>query len=405
MPVVSFCGGRFCRVEEAAQETARRLGCPMLTDSELAARAAQLGPLSEGKLLAAMYEAPGALEGFRKLRPKALPQLAQAMAELLTEAPLVFRGLGTHLVPPGVTHVLSVCLNASQEFRLAQAAAEEGLGPRRAGELIKSSDLAIRRWRDFLLEPGSWEAYEFDVLLPVGKKDMASILDMIEDAARSEPLRPTNASRAALEDMALAARAQASLAGQGFLHPEFKATACQGGVCVEINKKILRFAKTERDLKKAVLEGTGVETVEAKMGPGYHKSDVYRQSTFVLPSKVLLVDDEREFVETLSERLQLRDIGASVVYDGEQAMESLAQDQPEVVVLDLRMPGVDGIEVLGMIKDKYPQVKVIVLTGHGSARDREKCLELGAFAFLQKPVDLEELAEVMRQAVNQQPEP
>lgn len=404
MTMVSFCGGRFCRVEEAAQKTAERLGCPLFTDNELAVRAAGLGPLPEGKLLAAMYEQPGALGDFTRLRPKALPQLALAMAELLAEAPLVFRGLGTHLIPGGVTHVLSVCLAASDGFRRAQAAREEELDPRRTEALIHDSDQAIRNWRHFLLAPAGWSAHEFDILLSVEKKDMASILELIVQSARSAPLMPTAASLAALEDMALAAKAQAGLAEKGYYHPEFKATACRGEISVETNKKILRVSKVNNDLIKAVRRKTGVDAVEVKMGPGYHKSDVYRQTSFVLPSKVLLVDDEREFVETLSERLQLRDIGATVVYDGAQAMESLARDRPEVVVLDLRMPGVDGLEVLSRIREQYPQVKVIVLTGHGSARDRDKCLAMGAFAFMQKPVDFEELSEVMRQAVNQEPE-
>ena len=399
MPVVSFCGGIFCRVEEASRETARRLTLPHFTDRELAQKAVALGPLPEGKLLAAMHEQPGSLAGFTKLRPRALPQLGLAMAQLLEEGELVFRGLGSHLIPQGITHVLSVCLTAAEPFRLAQAAQEEGLDPRRAREMLRRSELAGRSWCDFLDPPGAWEAHQFDMMLPVDKKEMTSILDLIQEAALSPPLRPTPASREAVGDLALCARVQASLCKHGFFHPEFRVLACRGGVTIEINKKVLRLAKLESDLKRAAGEGTGAMAVDTKVGPGFHQSDVYRQSSFVLPSKVLLVDDEREFVETLSERLQLREVGASVVYDGEQALAAIAKEEPEVVVLDLRMPGVDGLEVLERIKTSYPAVKVIVLTGHGSARDRDQCLKLGAFAFLQKPVELEELAEVMRQAM------
>ena len=104
-------------------------------------------------------------------------------------------------------------------------------------------------------------------------------------------------------------------------------------------------------------------------------------------------------METLSERLQLREVGTTVVYDGEQAFEAVEKEEPEVMVLDLLMPGVTGTEVLRKIKIRYPRVEVIVLTGHGSPQDREECLKLGAFAFLQKPVDFEDLSEVMRQAL------
>ena len=101
--------------------------------------------------------------------------------------------------------------------------------------------------------------------------------------------------------------------------------------------------------------------------------------------KVLLVDDEEEFVRTLSERIQLRDIGSKVVLDGEKAVESLEEEIPDVMVLDLKMPGMNGIEVLKKVKEAYPQVKVVMLTGHGSEKDEEEARKLGAFDYLQKP--------------------
>jgi DNA-binding response OmpR family regulator len=73
-------------------------------------------------------------------------------------------------------------------------------------------------------------------------------------------------------------------------------------------------------------------------------------------------------------------------------------DEPDVIILDLRMPGIDGIEVLRQVKASRPRIEVIILTGHGSEDDRKTCLELGAFAYLQKPVDIEELSETLRRA-------
>jgi DNA-binding NtrC family response regulator len=143
-----------------------------------------------------------------------------------------------------------------------------------------------------------------------------------------------------------------------------------------------------------------VADVETKVGPGYYKTDIYRKFDFdvPMPSKVLLVDDEREFVQTLSERLQMRHMGSAVVYDGMEALSLVAEDEPEVMVLDLKMPGVDGLEVLTRVKAEHPNVEVIVLTGHGSAEIKERCMELGACAYLEKPVDIETLTQVMKEA-------
>jgi DNA-binding NtrC family response regulator len=114
--------------------------------------------------------------------------------------------------------------------------------------------------------------------------------------------------------------------------------------------------------------------------------------------KVLLVDDEEEFIQSLSERLQLRDMVSSVALDGETALEFVTNETPDVMVLDLRMPGIDGLEVLKRVKEKYPQVQVIILTGHGSDKDEHAAKKLGAFAYLQKPVNLDELVDKLKKA-------
>ena len=135
-----------------------------------------------------------------------------------------------------------------------------------------------------------------------------------------------------------------------------------------------------------------------KVGEGFHQTDIYRKVDFEMPSKVLLVDDEREFVQTLSERLLMRDMGSTVAYDGESALAMVQEEEPEVMILDLKMPGIDGIEVLRRVKATRPDIEVIILTGHGSEVDRKTCMALGAFAYLQKPVNIDELSETLKKA-------
>ena len=114
--------------------------------------------------------------------------------------------------------------------------------------------------------------------------------------------------------------------------------------------------------------------------------------------KVLLVDDEQEFIETLSERLKMRDMDAKLALDGEQALAAVEEDEPDVILLDLKMPGMDGMEVLRRIKKAYSHVQVVMLTGHGTEKDEEQAQRLGAYAYLQKPVDLERLVVTLRDA-------
>lgn len=114
--------------------------------------------------------------------------------------------------------------------------------------------------------------------------------------------------------------------------------------------------------------------------------------------KVLLVDDEEEFVSTLAERLQLRNITTLVATDGEEALQIIDTDKPPVVVLDVLMPGMGGLDVLRQIKRSYPHIQVIILTGRGSTKEGIKGMRLGAFDYLMKPVKIEMLMQKMNEA-------
>jgi DNA-binding NtrC family response regulator len=115
---------------------------------------------------------------------------------------------------------------------------------------------------------------------------------------------------------------------------------------------------------------------------------------------ILLVDDEVDFIVTLAERLELRGVNARVVHDGESALKAVADNVPQVIVLDVMMPGMKGIEVLQKVKSEHPEVQVILLTGQGKTRDGIEGMRHGAFAYLTKPLDLEELIRTVNDAIN-----
>ena len=114
--------------------------------------------------------------------------------------------------------------------------------------------------------------------------------------------------------------------------------------------------------------------------------------------KVLLVDDEEDFVKALAERMQMRDLGSKIALNGEKALEIVHDEVPDVMVLDLRMPGIDGLEVLRRVKKAYPDVQTIILTGHGSDKDEKEARKLGAYEYLQKPVDIDILVKTLKDA-------
>jgi DNA-binding NtrC family response regulator len=117
-----------------------------------------------------------------------------------------------------------------------------------------------------------------------------------------------------------------------------------------------------------------------------------------LPIDVLLVDDEEDFVEMLSLRLQDAGHRVRTAFDGDAALTALAEHECDVVLLDIRMPGQNGITVLKTIKRDYPLVEVILLTGHGTVDTAVEGLKTGAFDYVQKPAKFDELLEKLEDA-------
>ena len=114
--------------------------------------------------------------------------------------------------------------------------------------------------------------------------------------------------------------------------------------------------------------------------------------------KVLVVDDEADFLETIVMRLRRRKIDAYGVDGGKKALELVENERFDVVVLDVLMPGMDGIETLKLLKKKKPFIEVIILTGHGSVESGLQGMQFGAFDYIMKPADLDELLEKIQQA-------
>jgi DNA-binding NtrC family response regulator len=114
--------------------------------------------------------------------------------------------------------------------------------------------------------------------------------------------------------------------------------------------------------------------------------------------RILTCDDEVDFVETLVKRLARRGMAATGVNSGPDALAALDREEFDVVVLDVKMPGMNGIETLQEIKKRHPLVEVVMLTGHASVESGVQGMGLGAFDYLMKPVDFDDLVEMVRRA-------
>jgi two-component system OmpR family response regulator len=114
--------------------------------------------------------------------------------------------------------------------------------------------------------------------------------------------------------------------------------------------------------------------------------------------KVLLVDDNPEFTEVLSQRMEARDVAVDTAASGAEALEKVSDESYDAIVLDLAMPGMDGMETLKRLLEKRPDLQVILLTGYATLEKGIEAVKLGAIDFLEKPAEIQKLMEKIRQA-------
>ncbi|SDN95520.1 Response regulator receiver domain-containing protein [Desulfonauticus submarinus] len=118
-------------------------------------------------------------------------------------------------------------------------------------------------------------------------------------------------------------------------------------------------------------------------------------------TKVLIVDDEQEFCNSLAERMKTRGLEVATASSGAEAIQKLKKDNFDTIILDLVMPGMDGIETLKKIKQEMPEVQIILLTGQASVQKSVEAMKLGAFDFVEKPAEIKELLKKIQEAKNQ----
>lgn len=395
MSLISLFSGSFCNQDEVLRRLVDQTGCRLIGDEEVLEAAARHSGLAAEKLGRVFSGKTSVFNAFTHERERSIAFLKLVLAEVIAGERLIVSGMATHLIPPKISHILRVCLIADLKSRAAAAQAAGAPG-KEAAKLVRRQDEMVALWvKSITGRDDPWAPELYDIVVPMGKTTADDAAALILKHFGGEVVRPTPESRRMTADFLLAAHVEVALAREGH---SAQVEAEDGAVTLTINKNVLMLSRLEEELKSIAGKVPGVRSLKIRVGKDFHQADVYRRYDFELPAKVLLVDDEREFVQTLSERLLMRDMGSAVAYDGESALHMIQEDEPEVMILDLKMPGIDGIEVLRRVKQSRPEIEVIILTGHGSAEDRKTCMELGAFAYLQKPVDIELLTATLKRA-------
>jgi CheY-like chemotaxis protein len=375
-------------------ELSSTLTLKVYTDENLLRETADKFGGNPERLRKMLFSKTSVFNQFTLEREKSINMFRLLLAEKLSsDEEYLFYGFLTSLISPQITEVLRVLVVDKKERRIERSM-EEGLSKKEAQKSVRSHDVSAYSWTDFLFQKEAYDSTLYDLVVPVENLNHRQITKEILGYFHKTSVLRTAESQKAVQDMKLVAQAEQLLLSNGH---KAEVRADGGKITLVIQNSALNFSGLKKDLTELVQQLPEVKEVSVETRKTY-EDNVYRQQKFELPSKVLFVDDEREFVQTVSQRLISRDVGTYGVYDGKEALELIAEDQPEVMVLDLKMPGIHGVEVLRKTKELAPEIEVIILTGHGTTKDMDECMQLGAFAYMNKPVNIEELSATIKAA-------
>jgi two-component system response regulator CpxR len=395
MSILTITNGLHANSEEIVQILAKKFGCRILTDDDMIAKAHQDHDISLAALQKVLESRPIAFNDFTHEKEKCMSALKKTLSDYVAGGNCIFHGVLGHLIPKTITHVMRVLIIAEKEQRIKNGMNKTNLSVKESTKEIELSDKHAFLWTSSLFNKKAWDKSLYDILIPSGKIGTEEAVELVSKHLNKLPFTHEDLIKHEVLDFKLTADVELTLSniGQGLLVESQK-----GNVVVTIDKKVMLLTKFQQKIIRTAGAVPGVNSVETKIGHNYYKGNIIHNYEFETPSRILLVDDEKEFIQTLSERLKMRQFSSEIAYNGQEALDFTDEEDTEVILLDLKMPGIDGFEVLKRIKKTKPHIEVIILTGHGSEADRETCMNLGAFAYLQKPADIDLITQTMKKA-------
>jgi CheY-like chemotaxis protein/cytidylate kinase len=399
MAIIKTFSAGFCKGNEVINQLIKKTHFRHASTDQIVSEASILADMKLSKIQNALTLKTSVFEKFTHEKKYALAYIKLVISKMLMASAgrdLILSGYSTQLIPREITHFFRVGLIADMKFRVATLQEQQSITNTEAEDQIHKLDEEQAMWlAKYCRVYEAFNPTDYDLIIPMNTESVEEASDLIIQHLNENIFQPTQTSVQAVKDFNLLASVEVALAKKGH---DVTVTATNGNVKITINKVTSRFNRLKDEIMAIVEQVNGVEDIQIGKDGDLSEHEAYRKYDEKIPSKILLVDDEQEFVKTLSERLTLRNMGSAVVHDGESALRLIEQDEPDVMVLDLKMPGQSGIDVLKKVKQTHPSIEVIILTGHGSDEDKKQCMALGAFDYLHKPTDITKLSQVIKKA-------
>lgn len=395
MSTIAITSGLYSNEEEIIKKLSDKYNMNILTDNDIIQTTHQTSNIKLSTLQKVIESKPLAFNDFTHEKEKCIALLKQTIAGVIQKGDCIFHGFLTHLIPEKISHIMRVLIITDKKNRIKNGIEKNGLNEKDAIKNIEEADKYAALWTNSIYQRKAWDESLFDIVIPSDKLSTEEAVSLISKNMEKLLSNKEELIKKEIADFKLIADIDVALSEIGtglFTESE------DGNIIVTIDKKVMMLTSFQQKIIKTIETIPGVKSIETKIGHNYYKGTIVRNYEFETPLRILLVDDEKEFVQTLSERLKMRQFTSEIAYNGQEALDFTEQEETEVMILDLKMPGIDGFEVLKKIKQSKPDIEVIILTGHGTEKDKKTCMDLGAFAYLQKPADIDQITDTMKKA-------
>jgi len=395
MSILTITSGLYSNAGETVGKLSKKLNLSIVTDNDIIEKTHQTFDIKLSTLKKVIKSIPIAFNDFTHEKEKSLAFIKKTISDYVSQDNCIFHGTLGHLIPKEISHIMRVLIITDKTTRIKNGISLHGLTEKESANDVEQSDKFLALWINALFNKKAWDESLYDIVIPSDKLDVTESVNLISKHLENLLFNKEELIQEEINNFKTISNVDIVLSeiGQGLL-----AKADNNNVTVIIDKKVLMLTKLQQKIIDTVQKIPGIKSVETKIGKNYYKGKIIHNYEFETPLRILLVDDEKDFVQTLSERLKMRQFTSEIAYNGQEALDFTDQEDTEVMILDLKMPGIDGFEVLKKIKQTKPDIEVIILTGHGTEKDRKTCMDLGAFAYLQKPADIDLITDTMKQA-------
>jgi len=334
MAIISIFSASYCEANEITAKLAANLGYKLLDEKLITETVRQFG-VPANKLQDILNGHTPFLNNLTREKEKNTACLKSILAQLISNDNVIYHGFASHLLPNNISHILKVCILANHEFRLKTAMEKFHLSEQEAKSKIRKDDEKRYKWVYDLHQSLPWNENLYDMIIPMHTSSIDEAVTLISENINKTALQTTPESKKALDDFLFVTKVNVPLVKNGY---DVNIKNDNGNISISLKEYVIRFTHLKEKITKIVSAVEGVKNIEVIMAPDAHVPSRYDE--LKTSPRFLLVDDEREFVQTLSDRLQTRDLSSTIAYDGEEALSQIEKDEPDVMVLDLKMPGV-----------------------------------------------------------------